>query len=101
MPDSPQYRFPEMPAADDLLQMLEALKSALIGWPQEEFDGEYRRIRRLLTRHPMLKNSLPEFLRTCRDINDCRAYLQKNFETEFAWDVHVRESLAPLFSHLD
>lgn len=67
--------------------------------------GMYTQLRGMLMNDPLLKSLLPEFVRTCRDLNHFWSYA-KDLPTGSSqhWEKrrrHVREGLTPLFDFLE
>lgn len=63
--------------------------------------GTYQQLRAELMQDPALRPLLPEFVRTCRDLRHFWGYI-KGYAPK--WEprrVHVRDSMTPVFNHLE
>jgi len=61
----------------------------------------YQQLRGLLIGDPGLKSSLPEFVRTCRDLEHFWQYIKTTSGQWAPRRLHVRDKLTPLFEHLE
>jgi hypothetical protein len=63
--------------------------------------GTYQQLRAELMQDPALRPLLPEFVRTCRDLRHFWGYI-KGYAPK--WEprrIHVRDSMTPVFNHLE
>jgi hypothetical protein len=61
----------------------------------------YQQLRAELMQDPVLRGLLPEFVRTCRDLRHFWGYI-KGYAPK--WElrrIHVRDSMTPVFNHLE
>lgn len=66
-----------------------------------DHDGLYQQIRSEWMNEPALRPLLPEFVRTCRDLSHFWGYIKS---VSPKWEPrrhHVRDSMTPLFDHLE
>lgn len=66
--------------------------------------GMYTQLRGMLMGEPALKPLLPEFVRTCRDLNHFWSYAKGLPTQNNHWErrrQHVRDGLTPLLDHLE
>ena len=92
--DSPFFTEPA--AVDNLYELLRELKKGLLYCPDESFDSDYRRIRKILVSHPALRKHVPEFLRHCHDVGDYLAFMSKQFQERNDWDDYLRRGIMEL-----
>lgn len=92
---------PSIAKADSVDELLVRLREFLKYPPQTDCNDEYCRTRAILRRHPLLKHSLPEFLQTCKTVDEYVAYMQQSFKKEFEWDSLMSNSIEQLRSQLD
>ena len=63
--------------------------------------GMYQQLRSHLMSDPILRPLLPEFVRTCRDLNHFWGYI-KSYSPKWApRRQHVRDGMTPIFGHLE
>lgn len=63
--------------------------------------GTYQQLRLTLMNDPVLRPLLPEFVRTCRDLNHFWGYI-KSFAPKWApRRQHVRDAMTPILDHLE
>ncbi len=81
---------------NELAEQIKKLQNALItqftGGTAD--DGEYQRLRMLITDHPLLKDIAPKFLRTCRNLRQFWHFIKYEGGTygerrQFIWDKVV------------
>jgi serine/threonine protein kinase len=89
-------QLPPIAEADSVSVLLRDLRECLKSPPQTDRDEVYCRTRAILRRHPLLKHSLPEFLRECRTVGDYVEYMQSRFANQFEWDSIMGNSLEHL-----
>jgi len=61
----------------------------------------YEEIRTLLMKDPALRPLLPDFVRTCRDLNHFWSYIRQQSPHWEPRRYHVRQAMTPLFQHLE
>jgi hypothetical protein len=87
----------------DPLERAKMLESELVIACEGNWDkySRYVDLRRLFLQDPILKSLLPDFVRTCRDLQHFWPYI-KNVSPKWApRRQHVRDALSPLFNHLE
>ncbi len=63
--------------------------------------GFYQELRTELMQNPVLRPLLPEFVRTCRDLQHFWGYIKSVSPQWAPRRHHVREAMTPLFNHLE
>src|ERR1700687_2882288 len=90
--------FPDTP-----IEQAKSLENLLVA-ACEEATGEvgfYQQLRTELMQNPVLKPLLPEFVRTCRDLNHFWGYIKSVSPKWAPRRHHVRDAMTPLFNHLE
>lgn len=62
---------------------------------------DYEEIRTLFMKDPSLRRLLPDFVRTCRDLNHFWGYIRQQSPHWEPRRYHVRQAMTPLFQYLE
>lgn len=83
-----------------LVEQLQAFKEFLVSYATGagvDDPEEYKAFRKGIVDNPALKAVAPEFLRSCRDVNDFWSYIKSHAPTYAERRETLREAFAPLF----
>src|SRR5690606_7950871 len=62
---------------------------------------EYRRVRAMLLRQPSLRDMVPQFVRTCRSLDDFWSFIKAEFQTYQERRAYLREQFHELLAALE
>jgi uncharacterized protein YfkK (UPF0435 family) len=86
-----------------LFDDVESVKNLLVARAtgQGENDAEYARLRHRLINHPLIKEKLPRFVRTCRTLGEFWSYIKEKDGTYAGRRTHLAEQFDPVLSFLE
>ena len=90
--------FPDTP-----LEQAQSIKNILVAACEgaTSDNGFYQQLRSELMRDPVLRPLLPEFVRTCRDLDHFWGYIKSVSPKWAPRQHHVRDAMTPVFHHLE
>ncbi|MGB8597981.1 MAG: abortive infection family protein, partial [Burkholderiales bacterium] len=87
----------------ELIEQIQSFQNLLIsqatGHGQD--NDEYIRMREALTAHVELKSQMPEFIRTCRDLNQFWQFIKHKFSTYAERQTYLWNEFRPILEHLE
>jgi hypothetical protein len=92
------FFFPDTP-----LEQARSLENLLVAACEggRSSSGFYQQLRSALMYDPVLRSLLPEFVRTCRDLNHFWGYIKTVSPQWAPRRQHVRDAMTPLLNHLE
>lgn len=91
------------PAADNVLNLLETIKSQLLNLASKGpiSEKDYGRTRKLILLHPHLRSAAPLYIKNCRTLVEVWDYLGSTQPDDAARRVHIAETMNPLLDSLE
>lgn len=92
-----------MPTRRELSEKVETLQNLLVSYSTggQVTDAEYRQLRTDLLADPTIRDQLPRFVRTCRDLRQFWQFIQPKFPTYRQRRTYLWEEFGPILDVLE
>jgi len=88
---------------DDLIIQVESLKNMLVSHATggRSDEAEYRRLRHMLTQDPRTSPRVPQFVKTCRSLDEFWGFIKPKFDRYHERRTFLREAFDPVLTGLE